>query len=336
MDQSLLARRAALCLRAACAAVAAVAMYAIVSPATVYAQTFPSKPVRIVVPFPAGGAFDVTARVIAQRMQAGFGQNVVVENRPGGGTVIGTEYVAHQPADGYTMLVIGPSFTSHKVLRHNLKFDTDRDFKAVSQIIGLTMAIAVNPSLPVKSLKEMVALARVRPGDISCASSGPGTSHHLLIEALKLSAKVDIVHVPFQGAAPAIPAMVGGHVTAGLLNLSDELAFVKTGKLRALVVLSPKRDEAAPEVPSVREAGFPQLEAVNWAGLVVASATPASAVARLNAETVRVLKLPEVRDTLRAQSIIATPSTPEEFAALIKSDGERYRKIIREANVRAE
>ena len=306
------------------------------TPGVAWAQAFPSKPVRIVVPFPAGGSFDVTARILAQRMQTGLGQNVIVENRPGGGTVVGTDYVVRQPPDGHTVLMIGPSFTSHAVLRSKLNFDTDRDFRAVSAVIGLTMTIAVNPSLPAKSLKEMVALARARPGEISCASSGPGTSHHLLIEALKLSAKADIVHTPFQGAAHAVPSMVGGHVTSGLLNLSDVATFVKSGKLRALVVLSPARDEAVPNVPTVREIGFPQLEAINWSGFVAHSATPANVVARLNAETVRALNLPEVRDNLRTLSMMATPGTPEEFAALIKSDAERYRRIIREANVRVE
>ncbi len=327
MDPSSLACRATF---------AVVALCAIVTPHTIYAQTFPAKPVRIVVPFPAGGSFDVTARVLALRMQAGLGQNVIVENRPGGGTVIGTEYVARQPADGYTILMIGPSFTSHAALRSRLPFDTDRDFKAVSQVIGLTMGVAVNPSLPAKNMREFIALAKARPGEISCGSSGPGTSHHLLIEALKLAAKIDIVHAPFQGAAPAVPAVVGGHITAVLLNVSDMAPFVKAGKLRLLVVTSQQREDGFPDVPTAREAGQPEIEAINWSGFVVNSATPANAIARLNAETVKALNMPEVRELLRAQAVIATPGTPEEFAALIKSDGERYRRIIREANVRVE
>ena len=323
---------------AAAAALCVLGITSVVSaqPTSTGKEGFPSKTVRIVVPFPAGGSFDVTARILAPRMQTALGQNVIIENRPGGGTVVGTDFVVRQPPDGHTLLMIGVSFTSHKVLRSKLNFDTDRDFSAVVPVIGLTMTIAINPSLPAKSLQEMVALARSRPGEISVASSGPGTSHHLLIEALKLSAKADIVHTPFQGAAHSVPAMVGGHVTAGLLNYSDVATFVKSGKLRALVVLSPTRDEAAPNVPTVREAGFPQLEAINWSGFVAHSATPAYAVARLNTETVKALNLPEVRDHLRTLSIIATPGTPDEFAALIKADAERYRRIIREANVRVE
>jgi tripartite-type tricarboxylate transporter receptor subunit TctC len=300
------------------------------------AQPFPAKPVRIVVPFPAGGSFDVTARILAQRMQTALGQNVIVENRPGGGTVIGTEYVARQPADGYTILMIGPSFTSHMALRSKLAFDTDRDFQAVSQVIGLTMGISVNPSLPARNMKELVALAKARPGQISCGSSGPGTSHHLLLEALKLAAKIDITHTPFQGAAHAVPAAIGGHISAVLLNVSDMGPFIKTGKLRALVVTSKQRETEFPDVPTAAEAGHLEIEAINWSGFVVHSGVPAAAIARLNAETVNALNLPEVRDLLRAQTVMATPSTPAEFSALIKSDGDRYRRIIREANVKME
>ena len=300
------------------------------------AQTFPSKPVRIVVPFPAGGSFDVTARILAQRMQAGLGQNVIVENRPGGGTVIGTEFVVRQPADGYTMLMIGPSFTSHKVLRSKLAFDTDRDFQAVSQVIGLTMGVSVNPSLPARSMKELVALAKARPGQVSCGTSGPGTSHHLLLEALNLASKIEITHAPFQGAAYAVPAAVGGHITALLLNISDMAPFVKTGRLRLLVVTSKQREPEFPAVPTAAETGHPEIEAINWSGFVVHSATPAAAVARLNQETVNALNLPDVRELLRVQAVVPTPTTAAEFAALIKSDGDRYRQIIRAANVRIE
>ncbi|HSQ03240.1 MAG TPA: tripartite tricarboxylate transporter substrate binding protein [Burkholderiales bacterium] len=302
----------------------------------VHAQTFPSKAVRIVVPFPAGGAFDVTARILANYMKSGFGQNVIVENRPGGGTVIGTEYVARQPPDGYTMLMIGPSFTSHAVLRTGLSFDTDRDFRAVTQVIGLTMAISVNPSLPVKNMKDLVALAKARPGEVSCGTSGPGTSHHLLLEAVKLNSKIDIVHTPFQGAAFAVPATIGGHVSAVLVNVSDEISFIKSGKLRAIVVTSKRREETLPDVQTAAESGHPELEAINWSGFVAHSGTPANVIARLNAETVKALNAPEVRSLLQKQEVVPTPTTPEEFAALIKSDAQRYRRIIREANVRVE
>jgi len=284
------------------------------------------------VPFPAGGSFDLTARIIAQRAQ--LGQNIIVENRPGGGTVIGTEYVARAPADGHTVLMIGPSFTSHSALRSKLPFDTDRDFKAVGQVIALTMVVAVNPSLPAKNLKEYLALARARPGEISFGTSGPGTSHHLLGEALKLANKVNITHAPYQGEAPAVTAAVGGHITGVLVNVTSTAPFINSGKLRGLVVTTTQRDALIPNVPTARELGHTEIEATNWSGFVVPSATPAGAVTRLNNEVVRVLNISDVRENMRAIGLMAAPSTPGEFGALIKSDTVRYNGIARAANVR--
>ncbi len=296
------------------------------------AQQYPSKPVRIVVPFPAGGSFDVTARIIAQRMQ--LGQNVLVENRPGGGTVIGTEYVARQPGDGYTILSIGPSFTMHHAVRSKVPFDTEKDFKALGQVMGLTMAIAVNPSLPVKTMKEYLALARARPGEISYGTSGPGTSHNMLGEALKLAHKVNIVHTPYQGEVPAVTAAVGGHITGVLVNLFATAPFIKGGRLRALAVTSAERDALVPDVPTAREAGVAEIEAINWNGYVVHAATPLAVISRLNAEINKVLNTPDVRELMRGQGMIATPGSVEQFAVLLKSDGVRYGRIAREAGVR--
>jgi tripartite-type tricarboxylate transporter receptor subunit TctC len=297
-----------------------------------HAQVFPSKPIRIVVPFPAGGSFDVTARILAQRMQ--LGQNVHVENRPGGGTVIGTEYVSRLPGDGYTLLSIGPSFTMHHAVRSKVPFDTEKDFKAVAQAMGLVMVVAVNPSLPVKNMKEYLALARARPGEISYGTSGPGTSHNMLGEAIKLAHKVNIVHAPYQGEVPAVTAAVGGHITGVLVNLFSVAPFVKTGRLRALTVTSAERDSIVPDVPTAREAGVPEIEAINWNGYVVQSATPAVAITRLNTEINKVLNIPEVRELMRTQGLIVAPGSSEQFATLLKSDGVRYSRIAREANVR--
>ncbi|MGE5526010.1 MAG: Bug family tripartite tricarboxylate transporter substrate binding protein [Rhodospirillaceae bacterium] len=296
------------------------------------AQQFPTKPVRIIVPFPAGGSFDVVARILAQRMQ--LGQSVIVENRPGGGTVIGTEYVAHQPGDGHTLLSIGPSFTMHHAVRSKVPFDTAKDFKAVAEAMALTMVVAVHPTVPARTMQEYIALARARPGQLSYGTSGPGTSHNMLGEALKLAHKVNIVHAPFQGEAPAVTAAVGGHVSGVLVNLFSVAPFAKAGRLRALAVTSPERDPIMPDVPTAREAGVAEIEAMNWNGYVVPSATPGTVIARLNAEINKVLSMAEVRDFMRSQGMIATPVTPEQFAALLKSDGERYGRIAREANVR--
>ena len=296
------------------------------------AQSFPSKPVRIVVPFPAGGSFDVAARVIAQRAQ--LGQNMIVENRPGGGTVIGTEYVSRQPADGHTILSIGPSFTMHHAVRSKVPFDVEKDFRPVGQIMGLTMAIAVNPSLPAKTMKDYIALARARPGEISYGTSGPGTSHNMLGEALKLAQKINVIHTPYQGEVPAVTSAVGGHITGVLVNLFSTAPFIKSGRLRGLVVTSSQRDPLAPDVPTAREAGVPEVEAINWNGLVAPAATPAAAIQRLNAEVNKVLNTPEVIELMRSQGMIAASGSAEQFGGLLKSDGARYSRIAREANVR--
>jgi len=303
---------------------------------SVLAQAYPNKAVRIVVPFPAGGSFDVTSRILAQRMGPALGQSVLVENRPGAGTIIATEYVSRLPADGYTVLVVGPSFVINPALRTKLPFDPAKDFKAVSQTIALAMAIAVTPTLPVKSLKELIALARSRPGEIAYGTSGPGTSHHLIAEQFGLVTKAKFTHAPYQGGAPAAVATVGGHTPMLLVNVAEMSPFIKSGKLRLLAVTSPQRDDLAPGVPTMRESGYPELEATNWSGMVIASAVPAEIVARLNAEIVRALNLAEVRELLKAQAIHATPSTPEEFATLLRTDAARYAKIAREANVKVD
>ena len=248
--------------------------------------------------------------------------------------MIGTDYVAHQPGDGHTVLSIGPSFTMHHAVRSKVPFDTDKDFKAVAEAMALTMVVAVHPAVPAKTMKEYIALARAKPGALSYGTSGPGTSHNMLGEALKLAHKVNIVHAPFQGEAPAVTAAVGGHVSGVLVNLFSVAPFAKAGRLRALAVTSPQRDPIMPDVPTAREAGVPEIEAMNWNGYVVPSATPAAAIARLNAEINKVLSAPDVQDFMRKQGMIASPVTPEQFAALLKSDGERYGKIARAAHVK--
>ncbi len=299
----------------------------------VLAQGYPNKSVRVVVPFPAGGAYDIAARIVGQRMAPGLGQSVLVENRPGGGTVVATDYVARMPADGYTVLMVGPSFAILPALRSKLPFDAVRDFKAVAQVISLPMAISVHPSLPAKSLKEFIALARARPGEIAYGTAGPGTIHHLMGEMFKLAAKIDIIHAPFQGGAPAVTAAVGGHITMLLVNVAEMGPFVRMGKLRGLVVTTRERSEAMPDTPTVIEAGFPELEATNWSGFVAPSATPPAVVARLNAETVRALGMAEVRDGLKIQGMAPAPGTPEQFAELLRSDAARFAKVVREAKV---
>jgi len=300
------------------------------------AQTFPSRPLRIVAPFPPGGTADITSRVLAVHMAKGLGQSVVVENRPGGSTIIGTEHVARSPADGHTLLVVFPSFVINPALRRGMSFDPLKDFKAVGQTMSVPMAIALHPSVPAKTLEELIALARARPGQISYGTPGTGTTHHVMGEMLRLAMKIDLVHAPFQGGAPALLAITGGHIPMIYGNATEVAQSEKTGKLRVIVVTSPERAEVLPDVPTMRESGYPELEATNWSGMVVASATPPSAIVRLNAELVQALRNADTQEKFRSNGMSPAPGTPEEFGAFLQSESARYAKAVREAGVKVD
>ena len=301
-----------------------------------HAQTFPSRPVHIIVPFPPGGAADLTSRVLADHLAKGLGQPVIAENRPGAGAVIGYEAGARAPGDGHTLLVTFPSFVINPSVKPNLKYDPLRDFRAVGQTISVPMVFAVNPSVPAKTLAELVALAREKPGTIAYGTPGAGTTHHVIGEMFRLAAKVDIVHAPFQGGGPAINAAVGGHIPMVLANASEVVPFAKGGKIRPLVVTTAERADVFPDVPTIREAGYPEVESTNWSGLVVPAATPVSAVARLNEVLVQALKSAEVADKFRTFGMSAAPGTPEQFDALLRSEAARYAKVVREAGIKAD
>lgn len=301
-----------------------------------HGQGFPSKPIRIVVPFPPGGAADITSRVLSEHLARSLGQPVLVENRPGGSTIIGSEVVARSPADGHTLLVVFPSFIINPALRSEMPFDPLRDFKAVGQTMSVPMAIAVHPSVPAKSLQELIALARARPGELSYGTPGVGTTHHVMGEMLRLAAKINISHAPFQGGAPALIAVTGGHITMMYGNATEIAPSVKNGKVRAIVVTSAERADVLPDVPTMREVGYPELEATNWSGIVVPSATPPSVIARLNAELVRALRNTEIQEKFRSYGMSPAPSTPDQFGAFLQSEAARYAKVVREAGVKAD
>lgn len=300
---------------------------------TAGAQPFPSKPLHIIVPFPPGGAADIFSRLLGDHMARGLGQPVLIENRPGAGAVIGYELGARSPADGHTLLVVFPSFIINPSLR-KVAFDPIRDFKAVSQTISVPMGIAVTPSLPIKSLEELIAYARANPGKLAYGTPGNGTTHHVVAEMLKLAVKIDITHAPYSGEVPALTAVAGGHLSMALVNASAIAPFAKSGKARAIVMTS--RAEVMPEVPTLREAGYPELESTNWAGLVVPAATPPTAIARLNTEIVRALDNADIQNKLKAQGMTPAPSTPEQFAAMLQSESVRYAKVVREAGIKSE
>ena len=302
----------------------------------IHAQTFPSKPLRIIVPFPPGGAADVTSRLLGEQMAKGLGQPVIAENRPGAGAVIGYELAARAAGDGYTLLVVFPSFVINPAVKHGLKYDPLKDFKSVGQTISVPMVFAVNPSVPAKSLQELIALARAKPGEIAYGTPGAGTTHHIIGEMFRLAAKINLMHAPFQGGGPAITAAVGGHIPMVLSNVNEIAPFAKSGKMRSLAVTTPERAELLPEVPTVREAGYPEVESTNWSGFVVPAATPPAAIARLNAELVRALRDPEIREKLKTYGMSPAPGTPEQFSALLQSESARYAKVVREAGIKAD
>ncbi len=301
-----------------------------------HAQTFPSKPLRIVVPFPPGGAADITSRVLAEYMSKGLGQPLLVENRPGGSTIIGSEIVARAPADGHTLLVVFPSFVINPSLRRSMPFDPLTDFKPVGQTMSVPMAIGAHPSVPAKNLQELIALARAKPGELSYGTPGIGTTHHVMGEMLKQAASINIVHAPFQGGAPSLTAVTGGHIQLIYGNATEIAPSVKSGKLRAIVVTSAERSDVLPDVPTMRESGYPELEGTNWSGLVVSAATPPAAIARLSAELLRALRDADVQGKFKSYGMWAAPTTPEQFGAFLKSESARYGKAAREAGVTTE
>ena len=303
-------------------------------PLAAHSQAFPSKPIRIVAPFPPGAATDTIARTLMQPLAQGLRQSIVVDNRPGAGTVIGTDLVARAPADGHTLLIMANSFTINPAVRSKLPYDPLKDFAAVTRLASTPMVFAVHPSLPARSLQELIALARARPGELTYATSGAGTGHHLAGELFKSQARIDLIHVPYQGGAPATIAVLGGHASILMVNVLSIAPHVAAGKLRALAVTSLERSDLLKNIPTVAEFGFPGFEAIIWFGAVVPAGTPQEAINRLNAEIVRALQLPEVKDVLGRVGLSAAGTSPGEFDAFIRAELRRNEKIAREANLR--
>ena len=300
-----------------------------------HAQNYPSKGLRIIVPFLPGGGGDIMARTIAPVMAEGLGQSITVENRAGAGTLIGSEYALKNPADGYTLLVTYPSFVISPALHNTTRFDPVRDFKAIGQTVAITMAFVVHPSLPVKTMRDLVTLARNRPREIAYGA-GAGTGHYLLGEMLRLANNIQITPIPYQGSPQMLPAIIGGHISMALTNVVESAPFVAAGKLRPLAVTTATRDDTWPDVPTVRESGFPDLEAAAWGGFVVRTGTALSVITRLNHELVRAVQSPAVSGKLKSQSMTPTPGSAEQFGALIQSEYARYAQVIREVGIKAE
>ena len=307
----------------------ACALAAIVMHGPAYAQTYPQKPVRLVVGVPAGGTTDVVARLVGQKLGESLGQQIVIENRGGAGGNIGAELVAKSAPDGYTLflatigtMAINPSLYS------KMPFDTLRDFAAISQLTSMPQLLVVHPSVPVKSVKELIAYAKSRPGQLTFASGGSGTAIHLAGELFKTMAGVDMVHVAYKGSSPAMTDLIGGQVSLMFDQILTSLPHVQSGRLRGLAVTTEKRSPAAPQIPTIAEAALPGYAVTTWHGLLAPAGTSRDIINRLSSEAAKALQNPDVREKFASQGVDPISSTPEQFAAMMKSELDKWRKVI--------
>jgi tripartite-type tricarboxylate transporter receptor subunit TctC len=301
------------------------------------AQTYPSKPIRMVVPFTPGGTTDILARTVGQKMGEAWGQLVVVDNRPGAGGNIGSELVAKAPPDGYTLLM--GTISTHAInasLYRRLPFDPTRDFAPVSRVGTLPNILIVHPSVPVKSVKELIELARSKPGELNFASSGVGTSLHLSGALFNSMAGVNLVHVPYKGSSPALADLLGGQVKIMFDNLPSALPHVKAGKLKPLAVTGTRRASVLPEVPTVIESGLAGFEVTSWFAVFAPAKTPKDIVTKLNGEIVKILNSADVQEKLTQIGVDAAPTTPEELAAFARAETEKWGKVVKATGASAD
>lgn len=300
------------------------------------AQGFPAKPVRVVVPFPPGGGTDIVARTVTPKMAEILGQPFVIENRAGAGGNIGTEVVAKSSADGYTLLVASASTAINTRLMPNLPWDLSRDFAPVVLMVVNNHLLAAHPSLPASNVRELLALAKAKPGYVTYASYGPGSSAHLTAELFKLMAGVDLLHVPYKGAAPAVNDLLGGQVNIMFADVAALLPHIKSGKLRPLGIASAKRFEGLPDVPTIAESGVPGFEAGGFLGLVAPAGTPPAVIDALNAAAQKALAMPDVRERLMALASPPVGGTPEQFGQHLKREIDKWARVIQAANIKPE
>lgn len=301
------------------------------------AQAYPSRPVRIVAPFAPGSTIDIIGRLIAPRLSEALGQPVLIENRPGAGGMVGMDAVAKSPPDGYTMVIgaLGP-LAMNPVLYPKTPFDPVRDFAPVTLLATGPVAIAVHPSLPVRTVKELVALAKKNPGKLNFGSPGVGSSPHLTGELVKMLTGSDIVHVPYKGNAEAITDLVSGRVSIVFTGVPPVVPLAKAGRVRLIATTGRQRVPGLPDVPTIAEAGLPAAEVLIWYGLVAPAATPKEIVSRLNAHIVKIMAAPEVRERFSQQGIDPETSTPEQFGRLIRDEYARWTKVIRASGIKME
>lgn len=301
------------------------------------AQNFPSKPVRIVVPFPPGGGVDIVARVVGPKLAAQYGQQVIVENRAGAAGIIGTEFTARAAPDGYTWAIatLG-NLAANKHLYPKMSVDPLKDLAPVTQVVDVHFVMVAHPSLPVKNVRQLIALAKARPGDIVYSSSGAGGAPHLGGELFNRLAGVNIRHVPYKGSGPSFADLLGGHVQLTYDSMLQSLPYIKDRKLVALGILGPKRVAALPELPTIAEQGVAGYALTNWFGLVVPAATPKDLIARVHGDFTKVLQEKEIRDKIAGMGADVVANTPEQFGKFWRDESEKWARVIREAGIRAE
>ncbi len=313
------------------------ALLGFVASGTAYAQAWPSKSMRLIVPFPPGGATDILARQIGQKLSEKLNQQVIIDNRGGAGGNIGTELAAKAAPDGYTLLLEpGSTLTINPALYSKLAFDPVKDFLPVTQLVVVPYIVVVHPSVSVRSVKALIALAKARPGQLTYASSGSGQATHLAGELFNLKAGVSMLHVPYKGAGPAIVDLVGGQVSLMFGNMGSVLPFVKSNKVIALAVTAAKRHSLVPELPTVAEAGLSGYEISEWFGILAPAGTAKEIVTRLHAELVSILSVPAMADYLLSQGFTPIAGTPEAFSNLIRDDLKKWAGVVKQANIRVD
>lgn len=298
-----------------------------------WAQTYPAKPLRLIMPYPAGGSTDIVGRLVADRLGGALGQAVVVDNRAGASAQIGTEAAAKAPADGYTLLMATSTNAISHAMAVKLPYDFAVEFQPVALIAKAGQLLTVHPSLPARSVNEFIALARARAGQLTYASSGTGTSGHLAMEALAVEAKIKLIHVPYKGNAPALNDMLGGQVVCGFSNVVSVLPHVKQGRLRALALSSAKRSALAPDVPTIAELGYTDFEITAWFGIMSRAGVPSAIVSRLNQEIVAIHKGREAQDKLLGFGVEPAVLDTREFAEFLRADIQRWVRLVKAANL---
>ena len=302
-----------------------------------WAQPYPAKPIRVIVPFPAGGSADIMARVVGQKMTETWGQQVVIDNRAGAGGNIAAELAAKAVPDGYTLfLCVVGTHAIHQTLYRKLPFDPIRDFSAIAYIAGVPNVVVVHPSIPAKNVKELIAFIKARPGQINFGSSGTGTSVHMSGEMLKVMAGLNMTHIPYKGNPQAVTDLMAGQIELMITNMPSVIPYIQSGKLRALAVTIKERSPALPNLPTMEEAGLPGYESSAWFGLVGQAAVPRDIVIKVNAEVARIVKLADVKQNLASQGADPLVMTPDEFGVFMRAETAKWAKVVKASGARAD